>query len=218
ARRGQLRYVRLEEFVGEADVAGFLGDVDLHGAPYGGRDVHALPQQRLLVVVDGFLAAEDADEQDDRGETARDADERRQGTEERPHARHIVADAVHQLLEHLDVVALLGHLVQAVAEFRGAVRQLHDVLHHPADEHTLEGRADLDGVGGAPAADLDLPLQGQLPVPAGRAERIVYRGQHPAWIPRVDREFRRVPVDVEIRIRSEERRVGKEWQSGGARH
>ena len=55
-------------------------------------------------------------------------------------------DAVHQLLEHLDVVALLGHLVEAVAELRRAVGQAHRVVHQPADQDALEGRADLDDV------------------------------------------------------------------------
>ncbi|SHV21965.1 Uncharacterised protein [Mycobacteroides abscessus subsp. abscessus] len=98
------------------------------------------------------------------------------------------------------MVALLGHLVEAVTELRGAVGQLHEVLHHAADQDALEGETNLDRVGLTPAADLDLALQRLVAVPLGGTQGVQLGIQHPAGVVAVDLIVRGIPIDVLERV------------------
>ena len=80
-------------------------------------------QDRLLHVVDRLLAGQHAVEEAERDEPRGQRQDRADGAEEAAAAGDVLAGAVHELLEHLGVVALLGRLVRGVAELRRAVGQ-----------------------------------------------------------------------------------------------
>lgn len=85
------------------------------------RRVLTLTDEILLEVVDRFFTSQNADEEDDRELCSQHSDDRRQPPEHRTHTRHVDVHAIDEFLEHLDVIALFGHLVQAVPELRRLV-------------------------------------------------------------------------------------------------
>src|SRR5581483_4604621 len=114
-------------------------------------------------------------------------------------ARDVDVEAVHTLLEHLDVVRLLGHLVHRVPELRVAVLGPDVVVHDAADEQHLELRTHLRDLREAVHPDLDLTLTRQRLVP-GVASDLVRVVEDEARVVLEDLELRRLPVDVAERL------------------
>ena len=67
--------------------------------------------QRLLEM-QGLLPAEHSDEQEDVGVATDEAQDRPEEPRASSHSRNVGTGAVDELLEHLDVVAFFGQLVQ----------------------------------------------------------------------------------------------------------
>ena len=183
----------------EGDVPRLLCDVNPHDALHH-RVKGALGAQiALLDVVDGLLTAEDAHEEDGRELPGRQPEERCRPAHDRAESGYVGSGPVDQLLEHQGVVALLDHLVGAIAELRGAVREHGDVLHEPADQDLLEQQPDLRDVRLPVHADRDLPFHRLRLVPRMSAERVDV-GQDPARIIVDHLELGRVPVDIGVRV------------------
>ena len=151
-------------------------------------------------MVDGLLAAEDAEEEDG-GERRRH--QRHHGGDQSVAelgARNVHADPVDQLLEHQRVVALLFRLVRGVAKFLGAVGQFEAVLHQAADQDRLELQPDLRDVRLSPHADADLLVERLFLIPGVAADGVDLVVEHPARIVGHDGHVRSVPVDVEVGV------------------
>jgi hypothetical protein len=82
-----------------------------------------------------------------------------------PHSGNVLAGAIDEFLEHLDVIAFVGHLVEEIPKHRSCVRQFARAVDHAPNQHELELLRDLERVRSDPPPNVDPPLQRLFGVP-----------------------------------------------------
>lgn len=188
----------------------FLGQVNVGDLVQQRRHVRRATVLKCLLEVQWLLTAQHADEMDDVGITADEAQDRSDHPGAAPHSGYILAGAIHEFLEHLDVIAFVDQFVEQILEDRRTVRQFSRVMYDSADQHHLELERDLQCIRGDPTAHVDSALQRLLGVPFGRRQRGALRIQLPPWVVVCQRVLWCVPVDVDVGVEASSDRRTRE--------
>src|SRR4051812_13849760 len=203
-------YMLGQVVVSECNVAGFFSQMNIGDLVQQWRYLWPPPLNQCLLIVNWLFAAKDPNEEHDAQVSA---EETHDGTYEPrypPHARYILVIAIDEFLEHLDVVAFIGDLMQQIPEHWIGISQPSSVMRDSADQYHLELNSDLERVRGDPAAHLNALLQGLFRVPLRGGKRSCVRLQLPTRIVSVKGVLGRVPVDVNERIETQTGRRARE--------
>ena len=191
-------------------VTGFLRQMNVRDLiQQRGHLSRATTLQRLLMV-QRLFTTKHPDEMEDVGIAANKAQDRRDYPGASPHSGNILAGAVDEFLEHLDMTTFFDQFVEEIPKHRRTIRQFTRVMHHSADQRHLELGRDLESVRGNPAAHVNSPAQRLFYIPIRSRERSGIWIQLPTRIVLVQRVLGCVPVDINVRIETQTSRRTRE--------